>query len=50
MTSLRTRALAGGVLWGLITVVLGFVGLASYLNSQSDARFDALLQTWHTQA
>ena len=50
MTSLRTRALAGGVLWGLITIVLGLVGLASYLNSQSDARFDALLQTRHTQA
>lgn len=50
MTSLRTRALAGGVIWGLITIVLGLVGLASYLTAQSEARFDALLQTRHTQA
>lgn len=50
MRSLRTRALVGGVLWGFVTIVLGLVGLASYLTALSEARFDALLQTRHTQA
>ena len=50
MTSLRTRAVTGGILWAVVTIVLGLAGLASYMVAQADNRFLELLQTRHTQA
>ena len=50
MTSLRARAVTGGILWAVITTVLGLFTLASYMSGQSEARFVELLQTRHTQA
>jgi signal transduction histidine kinase len=40
----------GGILWALITIGLGLTSIASYLTSQSEARFVELVQTRHTQA
>ena len=50
MTSLRARAVAGGIIWTVITAFLGFLALSSYLTAQSQSRFIELLQTRHTQA
>ncbi|SFS20315.1 sensor histidine kinase [Yoonia litorea] len=50
MRSLRARAVTAGVIWAVITIVLGLAGLTTYLTSQSEARFIELLQTRHTQA
>ncbi len=50
MTSLRTRAVSAGIIWAIVTIVLGLAGLSSYLTSQSEERFVELLQTRQTQA
>jgi signal transduction histidine kinase len=49
MNSLRTRAVAVGVIWAVLATLLGLWLLTSYLNGQSRARFIELLQTRHTQ-
>lgn len=50
MTSLRARAVAGGILWAVITIISGLYGLASFLNGQTEQRFNELLANRHTQA
>ena len=50
MTSLRARAVTGGILWAVAIIVLGLAGLASYLSSQTQARFVEVLETRHSQA
>lgn len=50
MTSLRTRAITGGVIWAIFTIIIGVFGLASYLDRLTQNRFDELLVTRHTQA
>lgn len=50
MKSLRTRAVSGGILWAVVTIVLGLAGVSSYMDSESRARFVEALQTRHTQA
>lgn len=49
MTSLRTRAVAGGVIWAIFSILIGVFGLASYLDNQTQNRFDELLINRHTQ-
>lgn len=50
MTSLRARAVTGGILWAVAIIVLGLAGLSSYMTSQSQARFLEVLETRHSQA
>ena len=50
MTSLRARAVTGGILWAVAIIVLGLAGLSSYLSSQTQARFIEVLETRHSQA
>ena len=50
MTSLRARAVTGGILWAVAIIVLGLAGLSSYLTSQTQARFVEVLETRHSQA
>jgi signal transduction histidine kinase len=50
MTSLRTRAVAGGIIWTVLVIVLGLASLSSFMISESKTRFIELLQTRHTQA
>ncbi len=50
MRSLRTRAVVGGIIWAICSILIGVFGLASYLDTQTQARFDELLITRHTQA
>lgn len=50
MTSLRARAVTGGILWAVAIIVLGLAGLSSYMASQAQARFLDVLQTRHSQA
>ncbi|MGJ8622854.1 MAG: ATP-binding protein [Yoonia sp.] len=50
MTSLRRRAIFGGLLWGLVTIVFGLSGLAIYLTNQAQTRFAENLEAHHTQA
>ncbi len=50
MTSMRTRAVAAGVIWAIFSILIGVFGLASYLDGQTQARFDELLASRHTQA
>lgn len=50
MTSLRARAVTGGVLWAVAIIVLGLAGLSSYMTSQTQARFVEVLETRHSQA
>ena len=50
MTSLRARAVTGGILWAVAIIVLGLAGLSSYLTSQTQARFVEVLETRHAQA
>lgn len=50
MTSLRARAVTGGILWAVAIIVLGLAGLSSYLSSQTQARFVEVLETRHSQA
>lgn len=50
MTSLRARAVAASIIWALSSILIGVFGLASYLDNQTQARFDELLINRHTQA
>lgn len=50
MISLRARAVAGAVLWAVMTIVFGLVGIGSYMNAQEQGRFSSELQEEHTQA
>jgi signal transduction histidine kinase len=50
MTSLRARAVTGGILWAVAIIVLGLAGLSSYMASQAQARFLDVLETRHSQA
>ncbi len=50
MTSMRARAVAAGVIWSIFSILIGVFGLASYLDGQTQARFDELLASRHTQA
>ncbi|MEJ8562056.1 HAMP domain-containing sensor histidine kinase [Yoonia sp. GPGPB17] len=50
MTSLRARAVTGGILWAVAIIVLGLAGVSSYLTSQTQARFIEVLETRHAQA
>lgn len=50
MTSLRARAVTGGILWAVAIIVLGLAGLSSYMAAQTQARFLELLETRHAQA
>ena len=50
MTSLRARAVTGGILWAVAIIVLGLAGLSSYMSSQAQARFIEVLETRHSQA
>ncbi len=49
MTSLRARAVASGILWAVLTAVIGLYGLASFLDRQTEQRFNELLRNRHTQ-
>ena len=49
MTSLRMRAVAGGVVWAIFSILIGVFGLASYLDNQTQKRFDELLISRHTE-
>ena len=50
MRSLRARAVTAGIIWAVVTIVLGLAGLSQYMNTLSEERFAELLQTRHTQA
>lgn len=50
MTSLRKRAIAGAIFWACAVTVAGTYLLGSYLESQTVARFDTLLEARHTRA
>ncbi|PUB17297.1 ATP-binding protein [Yoonia sediminilitoris] len=50
MISLRARAITGGVIWAIFTIIIGVFGLASYVDRLAQERFDELLVTRHTQA
>jgi signal transduction histidine kinase len=50
MTSLRARAVTGGILWAVVVIVLGLTSLSSFMVSQPEARFRELLQNRQTQA
>lgn len=45
MTSLRGRAVIGGILWAAVTITLGFAGLQSFIDQGAEQRFDELLLT-----
>ena len=45
MTSLRGRAVIGGILWAAVTILLGFAGLQSFVDQGAEERFDELLLT-----
>ena len=49
MRSLRARALTGGIVWAIAVVLIGFFGLASFLDTQTQRQFDDLLRNRHTQ-
>lgn len=50
MTSLRARAVSGGILWAVVVIVLGLAGILSYMQSQTQTRFIEILQSRYTQA
>ncbi|WP_108813930.1 ATP-binding protein [Loktanella sp. Alg231-35] len=50
MTSLRTRAVTGGILLAVVTIVLALAGLGSFMNAQTQTRFTDLLRNRHSQA
>ena len=50
MTSLRARAVTGGIIWTVVVIVLGLASPSSFMPSQSQTRFVELLQPRHTQA
>lgn len=49
MTSLRARAMTGGVIWAILAVLVGVFGLDFLLAAQSERRFDEVLNSKHTQ-
>lgn len=49
MTSLRTRAVTGGILLAVVTIVLALAGLGSFMNAQTQSRFTDTLRNRHTQ-
>ncbi|WP_019955886.1 sensor histidine kinase [Yoonia vestfoldensis] len=49
MTSLRGRAVIGGILWAAVTITLGFAGLQSFIDQGAERRFDELLLARLTQ-
>lgn len=49
MISLRRRAIAGGMLWAAVTILLGLAGLWSFMLSETEQRFTDLLQNRHSQ-
>jgi len=50
MKSLRARALTGGIIWATLAILIGVFGMASFLDTQTQTRFDQLLRNRHTQA
>ncbi|MDX8349909.1 HAMP domain-containing sensor histidine kinase [Cognatiyoonia sp. IB215446] len=50
MISLRRRAVAGGMLWAAVTIVLGLAGLWSYTLSATNQRFADQVTNRHVQA
>ncbi len=44
MTSLRGRAVIGGILWAAVTITLGFAGLQSFIDQGAEQRFNDMLQ------
>ena len=49
MISLRTRAVVAGVIFAIFSIIIGVFGLASYLDNQTQNRFDRLLLNEHMQ-
>ncbi|MEL6839080.1 MAG: HAMP domain-containing sensor histidine kinase [Pseudomonadota bacterium] len=49
MISLRRRAVAGGMLWAAVTIILGLAGLSSYTMSTTKQRFTDEVANRHTQ-
>jgi signal transduction histidine kinase len=49
MTSLRGRAVIGGILWAAVTITLGFAGLQSFIDQGAERRFNEVLMTRLTQ-
>lgn len=49
MKSLRARAVVSGVLWAILTAIIGLYGLASFMNQQTERRFNELLMNRHIQ-
>lgn len=50
MRSLRARAVTGGIIWAILSVIVGVYGLDTLLGAQTERRFDDLLRNRHTQA
>ncbi|MEL6682458.1 MAG: HAMP domain-containing sensor histidine kinase [Pseudomonadota bacterium] len=49
MISLRRRAVAGGMLWAAVTIILGLAGLSSYTLGATKQRFIDDVTSRHTQ-
>lgn len=49
MISLRRRAVAGGMLWAAVTIILGLAGLSSFTLNTTEQRFTDLVANRHTQ-
>jgi len=50
MTSLRARAVTGGILWAVVVIVLGLASVSTLVTTQPTARFIEILQSRQTQA
>ncbi|SFR34963.1 Signal transduction histidine kinase [Yoonia tamlensis] len=49
MRSLRSRAVFGGAIWAVLSILVGLFGLGSFLDGVTLARFDEILRDRHTQ-
>ena len=49
MRSLRSRAVFAGVIWAILSTLVGLVGLGSFLDDVTLTRFDKILKDRHTQ-
>ncbi len=49
MRSLRKRAALGGIIWAILSVLIGSFGIFSYIDSVSQARFNKELVSRHVQ-
>jgi len=49
MTSLRTRAVTGSVVWAVVAIMIGVFGLQTFLDRLTDNRFNELLENRHQQ-